>query len=74
MYKQRQKNQDKNSTNAKMKLQAIPKQQSIFYKYIIEPIWTYGIELRGCSKLSNTKILQTPHSKTMSICLKPNDP
>jgi hypothetical protein len=29
------------------------------YKAIIKPIWTYGIELWGCSKPSNTKILQT---------------
>ena len=29
------------------------------YKAILRPIWTYGIELWGCSKPSNTKILQT---------------
>jgi hypothetical protein len=29
------------------------------YKAIIKPVWTYGIELWGCSKPSNTKILQT---------------
>jgi hypothetical protein len=32
---------------------------------IIKPVWTYGIELWGCSKPSNTKILQTFHSKTL---------
>jgi hypothetical protein len=29
------------------------------YQAIIKPVWTYGIELWGCSKPSNTKILQT---------------
>jgi hypothetical protein len=33
----------------------------IIYKVILKPIWTYGIELWGCAKPSNTKILQTPH-------------
>jgi hypothetical protein len=35
------------------------------YKAIIKPVWTYGIELWGCSKASNTKILQTFQSKTL---------
>jgi hypothetical protein len=35
------------------------------YKAIIKPMWTYGIELWGCNKPSNTKILQTFHSKTL---------
>ncbi|PNF43030.1 hypothetical protein B7P43_G08777, partial [Cryptotermes secundus] len=30
----------------------------IIYKCIIKPIWTFGIEVWGCSKPSNTKILQ----------------
>jgi hypothetical protein len=29
------------------------------YKAILEPVWTYGVELWGCSKPSITKILQT---------------
>jgi len=33
------------------------------YKAILRPIWTYGIELWGCSKPSNMKILQTFQSK-----------
>jgi hypothetical protein len=37
------------------------------YKGIIKPIWTYGIELWGCRKPSNTKILQTFRSKTLRI-------
>ncbi|YCJ93244.1 MAG: RNA-directed DNA polymerase [Candidatus Karelsulcia muelleri] len=39
----------------------------IIYKCIIKPIWTYGVELWGCSKPSNTKILQTFQSKTLRI-------
>jgi hypothetical protein len=31
----------------------------------IKLVWTYGIELWGCSKPSNTKILQTFQSKTL---------
>ena len=37
----------------------------IIYKTILKPVWTYGIELWGCSKPSNTKILQTFQSKTL---------
>ena len=37
------------------------------YKIILRPIWTYGIELWGCSKPSNTKILQTFQSKMLRI-------
>jgi hypothetical protein len=35
------------------------------YKAIIRPVWTYGIELWGCSKPSNIRILQTFQSKTL---------
>jgi hypothetical protein len=35
------------------------------YKAILEPIWTYGFELWGCAKPSNTKILQAFQSKTL---------
>jgi hypothetical protein len=29
------------------------------YKIILKPVWTYGVELWGCKKPSNSKILQT---------------
>jgi hypothetical protein len=35
------------------------------YKAIIKPVWTYVIELWGCSKPSNTKVHQTFQSKTL---------
>jgi hypothetical protein len=31
--------------------------KTLIYKYILKPIWTYGIQLWGCAKPSNTKIL-----------------
>jgi len=37
------------------------------YKTTLRPIWTNGIELWGCSKPSNTKILQTFQSKTLRM-------
>jgi hypothetical protein len=37
----------------------------LIYKAILKPIWTYGIELWGCAKLSNTKILQAFQSETL---------
>ena len=37
------------------------------HKTILRPIWTYGIELWGCSKPSNTKILQTFQSKMLRM-------
>jgi hypothetical protein len=38
---------------------------SIIKTAILKPIWTYGIELWGCAKPSNIKILQTFQSKTL---------
>ena len=37
------------------------------YKTILRPIWTYGIEQWGCSKPSNTNILQTFQSKMLRM-------
>jgi hypothetical protein len=39
----------------------------LLYKTILKPMWTHGIELWGCSKPSNTKILQTFQSKTLRL-------
>jgi hypothetical protein len=39
----------------------------IIYKHTLKPKWTYGIELLGCSKPSNTKILQSFQSKTLRM-------
>lgn len=37
----------------------------LLYKTIIKPIWTYGIELWGCSSSSNVDVLQRFQSKTL---------
>jgi len=39
----------------------------LLYKTILKPIWTDGTELWGCSKPSNTKILQAFQSKTLRL-------
>jgi hypothetical protein len=38
----------------------------LLYKCIIKPIWKYGIQLWGCTKPSNTKIIQRLQSKFLS--------
>jgi hypothetical protein len=42
----------------------------LLYKCIIKPIWTYGIQLWGCTKPSNTKIIQTLQSKFLRSVTK----
>jgi hypothetical protein len=42
----------------------------LIYKTILKPIWTYGIELWGCSKPSNTKVLPTFQSKMLRSITK----
>jgi hypothetical protein len=39
----------------------------LLYKIILKPVWTYGIELWGGIKPSNTKILQAFQSKTLRL-------
>ena len=39
----------------------------LLYKAIIKPIWTYGIELWGCSSKSNVNIIQRFQSKTLRL-------
>jgi hypothetical protein len=46
-------NQTKNSLHSKL----------IIYKSLIKPMWTYGIELWGAAKISNTNKIQTVQSK-----------
>jgi hypothetical protein len=41
------------------------KNQLLLYKCIIKPIWTYGIQLRDCTKPSNTQIIQRHQSKVL---------
>ena len=37
----------------------------MLYKQISKPVWTYGIELWGCTKHSNTDILQGFQNKVL---------
>lgn len=37
----------------------------LLYKQIIKPIWTYGIQLWGCTKKSNIEIIQTFQNKVL---------
>jgi hypothetical protein len=39
----------------------------LLYKAIIKPIWFYGIQLWGCAKPSNTKIIQRVQSKILRM-------
>ena len=39
----------------------------LLYKAIIKPIWTYGIELWGCSSKSNVNIIQRFQCKTLRL-------
>jgi len=39
----------------------------LLYKAIIKPIWTYGIELWGCSSKSNVNIIRRFQSKTLRL-------
>jgi hypothetical protein len=37
----------------------------LIYKAILKPIWTFGTEVWGCAKQTNTKVLQAFQSKTL---------
>lgn len=37
----------------------------LLYKQILKPIWTYGIQLWGCTKPSNLKRIQTFQNKVL---------
>jgi hypothetical protein len=39
--------------------------KTLIYKCILKPIWTYGIQLWGCAKASNTKIIQRLKSNVL---------
>jgi hypothetical protein len=39
----------------------------LIYKTIITPIWTYGLELWGCSNKSDISIIQRSQSKILRI-------
>ena len=39
--------------------------KTMIYNHIIKPIWMYGIQLWGCAKDSNIKIIQTFQNKVL---------
>jgi hypothetical protein len=47
--------------NSKLSLE----NKTLVYKCILKPIWTYGIQLWGCTEPSNTKIIQRLQSKVL---------
>jgi len=38
---------------------------SLIYKQILNPVWTYGIQLQGCTKQSNIDIIQRFQNKVL---------
>jgi hypothetical protein len=49
------------------KSQLTTENKLLLYKAILKPIWTYGVQLWGCAKPSNTKVLQRIQSKILRI-------
>lgn len=37
----------------------------MIYKQVLKPVWTYGVQLWGCTKVSNTKRIQTFQNKVI---------
>lgn len=37
----------------------------LIYKQILRPVWTYGIQLWGCTKKSNLQMIQTLQNKVL---------
>ena len=40
----------------------------ILHKTILQPVWTYGVQLWGTTSNSNVVILQRYRSKTLRLC------
>lgn len=44
----------------------------LIYKQVLKPVWTYGVQLWGCTKKTNVKMIQTFQNKVLrSICNAP---
>lgn len=73
----RKKKKDKKKNRHKQKTQVIKIslfvcfmykiEKILLYKTILIPTWTYGTELWGCAKPTNTKIYQTLQSKILRL-------
>lgn len=42
----------------------------VLYKQVLKPVWLYGIQLWGCTKKSNIKIIQTFQNKVLRNLVK----
>ena len=51
----------------RLKSQLTTENNLLLYKVILKPIWTYGVQLWGCAKPSNTEVLQRIQSKILRI-------
>lgn len=49
--------------HSKMKLE----NKVLIYQTVIRPIWTYGIQLWGCAKASNRRVIQTEQNKILRM-------
>jgi hypothetical protein len=50
-----------------MEVQTLYQQKLLIYKVILNPIWTYGIQLWGTTSNSNIKILECFQSKVLRL-------
>ena len=42
----------------------------LLYQQVLKPVWTYGIQLWGCTKKSNIKMIQTFQNKVLRGIVK----
>jgi uncharacterized protein YeeX (DUF496 family) len=40
-----------------------------FYKQVIRPVWSYGVQLRGCASDSNIQVIQRYQNKVLKCIL-----
>ena len=41
--------------------------KQLIYEVIVKPVWSYGVQLWGCAKPSNTKTIQRVQSKILRM-------
>jgi hypothetical protein len=50
---------------SRKKIPSIYRKQLLIYKAVMKPIWSYRIELWGCTSKSNTVIMQRSQTKIL---------